>query len=397
MFITNTHQMKADIVIIGGAGHIGLPLGILFANKGKSVILYDKDKKNIDKINNSEMPFLEDDGERLLKKNKKKIFATTNKEFIKYARAVIVCIGTPVKNSKPDINFFFKMFKEVKHLLNPKKPLIIRSSIYPGICLKVQNFLGKKFQNISYCPERVVQGKSIEELPKLPQIISGVSDAAITSAKKIFKLICKKIIVTSVLEAELIKLFSNAWRYINFSASNQFYMICEKYDINFHKLRNNMIDGYDRNKSIPKAGFAAGPCLYKDTAQLNAFLKNEFTLGKVATEINTSFPKIIYKKMLNKYKKGLIKKKIGILGMAFKSDIDDTRDSLSIDLLNYLKSKKLSVNISDHFVNMKGIIKASELIKKSDIIIIGSPHSKYKNLKIPKNKFLIDSWGLFEK
>ncbi len=389
--------MKADIVIIGGAGHIGLPLGILFANKGKSVILYDKDKKNIDKINNSEMPFLEDDGERLLKKNKKKIFATTNKEFIKYARAVIVCIGTPVKNSKPDIKFFFKMFKEVKHLLNPKKPLIIRSSIYPGICLKVQNFLGKKFQNISYCPERVVQGKSIEELPKLPQIISGVSDAAITSAKKIFKLICKKIIVTSVLEAELIKLFSNAWRYINFSASNQFYMICEKYDINFHKLRNNMIDGYDRNKSIPKAGFAAGPCLYKDTAQLNAFLKNEFTLGKVATEINTSFPKIIYKKMLNKYKKGLIKKKIGILGMAFKSDIDDTRDSLSIDLLNYLKSKKLSVNISDHFVNMKGIIKASELIKKSDIIIIGSPHSKYKNLKIPKNKFLIDSWGLFEK
>ena len=389
--------MKADIVIIGGAGHIGLPLGILFANKGKSVILYDKDKKNIDKINNSEMPFLEDDGERLLKKNKKKIFATTNKEFIKYARAVIVCIGTPVKNSKPDIKFFFKMFKEVKHLLNPKKPLIIRSSIYPGICLKVQNFLGKKFQNISYCPERVVQGKSIEELPKLPQIISGVSDAAITSAKKIFKLICKKIIVTSVLEAELIKLFSNAWRYINFSASNQFYMICEKYDINFHKLRNNMIDGYDRNKSIPKAGFAAGPCLYKDTAQLNAFLKNEFTLGKVATEINTSFPKIIYKKMLNKYKKGLIKKKIGILGMAFKSDIDDTRDSLSIDLLNYLKSKKLSVNISDHFVNMRGIIKASDLIKKSDIIIIGSPHSKYKNLKIPKNKFLIDSWGLFEK
>ena len=388
MFITNTHQMKADIVIIGGAGHIGLPLGILFANKGKSVILYDKDKKNIDKINNSEMPFLEDDGERLLKKNKKKIFATTNKEFIKYARAVIVCIGTPVKNSKPDIKFFFKMFKEVKHLLNPKKPLIIRSSIYPGICLKVQNFLGKKFQNISYCPERVVQGKSIEELPKLPQIISGVSDAAITSAKKIFKLICKKIIVTSVLEAELIKLFSNAWRYINFSASNQFYMICEKYDINFHKLRNNMIDGYDRNKSIPKAGFAAGPCLYKDTAQLNAFLKNEFTLGKVATEINTSFPKIIYKKMLNKYKKGLIKKKIGILGMAFKSDIDDTRDSLSIDLLNYLKSKKLSVNISDHFVNMKGIIKASDLIKKSDIIIIGSPHSKYKKLKIPKKKIL---------
>ena len=389
--------MKADIIIIGGAGHIGLPLGILFANKGKSVILYDKNKKNIDLINNSKMPFMEIGGEKLLKKNKKRIIATSKKEFINHAKSVIVCIGTPVKKSKPDLKFFFKMFKEVRHLLNHKKPLIIRSSIYPGICLKVQKYLGNNFQNISYCPERVVQGKSIEELHKLPQIVSGVSDHAIKSASSLFKLICDKIIVTSVLEAELIKLFSNAWRYINFSASNQFYMICEKYNINFHKLRLNMIDGYERNQSMPKAGFAAGPCLYKDTAQLNVFLKNQFTLGKTATAINQNFPKFIYKKILDRYKKGIIKKKIGILGMAFKSDIDDIRDSLSIDLLKFLKSKKLKVFISDEFVNMKNIIKSNELIKKSDIIILGAPHSAYKKLKIPKNKYLIDTWGFFEK
>ena len=389
--------MKADIIIIGGAGHIGLPLGILFANKGKSVILYDKNKKNIDLINNSKMPFMEIGGEKLLKKNKKRIIATSKKEFINHAKSVIVCIGTPVKKSKPDLKFFFKMFKEVKHLLNPKKPLIIRSSIYPGICLKVQKYLGNNFQNISYCPERVVQGKSIEELHKLPQIVSGVSDHAIKSASNLFKLICDKIIVTSVLEAELIKLFSNAWRYINFSASNQFYMICEKYNINFHKLRLNMIDGYERNQSMPKAGFAAGPCLYKDTAQLNVFLKNQFTLGKTATAINQNFPKFIYKIILDRYKKGIIKKKIGILGMAFKSDIDDIRDSLSIDLWKFLKSKKLKVFISDEFVNMKNIIKSNYLIKKSDIIILGAPHSAYKRLKIPKNKYLIDTWGFFEK
>ncbi len=389
--------MKADIIIIGGAGHIGLPLGILFANKGRSVILYDKNKKNIDLINNSKMPFMEIGGEKLLKKNKKRIIATSNKEFIKNAKSVIVCIGTPVKKSKPDLKFFFKMFKEVRHLLNSKKPLIIRSSIYPGICLKVQKYLGKNFQNISYCPERVVQGKSIEELPKLPQIVSGVSDHAIKNASNIFKLICDKIIVTSVLEAELIKLFSNAWRYINFSASNQFYMICEKYNINFHKLRLNMIDGYERNQSMPKAGFAAGPCLYKDTAQLNAFLKNQFTLGKTATDINQNFPKFIYKKMLDKYKKKLIKKKIGILGMSFKSDIDDIRDSLSVNLWKFIKSKKLKVFISDEFVKMKDIINKKELIKKSDIIILGAPHSSYKKLKIPKNKYLIDTWGFFEK
>ena len=288
--------MKADIAIVGGAGHIGLPLGILFANKRKKVILFDKDKKNVDKINNLTMPFMEEGGSRLLKKNKKKILATTEKKYLSTAKIIIICIGTPVKNSKPDLVLFFKMFKEIKKHLNPKNLLVIRSSIYTGTFLKIQKFLGKKFQNISYCPERVVQGKSITELPKLPQIVSGVSKNSINQSKKLFKLICKRIIVTSILEAELIKLFSNAWRYINFSISNEFYTICEKLGVNFKELRNNMVEGYDRNKNIPKAGFAAGPCLYKDTAQLNAFLKNSFTLGKTATKINTRFPYVVYSK-----------------------------------------------------------------------------------------------------
>ena len=389
--------MRADIVIIGGAGHIGLPLGLLFANKGKKVILYDKDKINIEKINNLKMPFMEKGGEKLLKKNIKRIFATTNKKFVRLAKTIIVCVGTPVKNSKPDLGFFFKMFREIKDHIDSKKLLVIRSSIYPGTCLKIQNFLGKNFNNIAYCPERIVQGKSISELPKLPQIISGVSKKSINQSSKLFKLICKKIIVTSILEAELIKLFSNAWRYINFSISNQFYMICEKFDIDFKNLRNNMIEGYKRNRNIAKAGFTAGPCLYKDTAQLNAFLKNSFTLGTAATEINQGFPKFIYNKIKKKFKNKLKIKRIGILGIAFKSDIDDVRDSLSIDLLNFLSKKGLRVHISDPYVKMKGIIEKNKLIKLSDIIILGAPHSSYKKIKIPKNKFLVDSWEFFEK
>ena len=387
--------MKADIVIVGGAGHIGLPLGMLFASKGKRVILYDKDKKNVSKINNLQMPFMEEGGSKLLKKNKNRILATTDKKSLQNVKIIIVCIGTPVKNSKPDLAFFFKMFREVKKYLSPNKLLVIRSSIYPGTCFKIQKFLGSKFKNISYCPERVVQGKSISELPKLPQIISGVSKKSINQSKQLFKLICKKIIVTSILEAELIKLFSNAWRYINFSISNQFYTICDKFDVNFKNLRQNMIEGYDRNKNIPKAGFAAGPCLYKDTAQLNAFLQNSFTLGIAATKINQGFPKFIYLKMTNKFKKKLKYKKIGILGIAFKSNIDDIRDSLSIDLYNFLKKKGLKVNISDEYVTMNKIMNKKQLIKDSDIIILGVPHSSYKKIKIPKNKYLIDTWGFF--
>ena len=387
--------MKADIAIIGGAGHIGLPLGILLANKNKKVILYDKDKINIHKINDLKMPFMEEGGDLLLKKNKNRIFATTEKKYLSNVNTIIVCIGTPVKKSKPDLFFFFKMFKEIRKYLNPNKLLIIRSSIYPGTCLKIQKYLGKDFQNISYCPERVVQGKSITELSKLPQIVSGVSKKSINQSKNIFKLICGKIIITSILEAELIKLFSNAWRYINFSISNEFYTICDKLGVNFKELRKNMVEGYDRNKNIPKAGFAAGPCLYKDTTQLNAFLKGSFTLGKTATKISKGFPYFIYLKMKKKFKHKLFSKKIGILGVAFKSDIDDTRDSLSIELYNFLKKKGLKVNISDEFVKMEQLVNKRDLIKKSDIIILGVPHSSYKKIKIPKSKYLIDSWGFF--
>ena len=391
------NNKSIDVLIVGGAGHIGLPLGLLFAAKNKKVVLLDNDIKNIKKINNLEMPFMENGGAQLLKKNKKNIFATNNTSLIKFAKIVIICIGTPVKNSKPDLINFFKMFRDIKNELNPKNLLVIRSSIYPGTVKKISKILGKNFKNISYCPERVVQGKSISELPKLPQIISGASEKSINDSKKLFKLICKKIIVTSILEAELIKLFSNAWRYINFSISNQFFMICDKFEIDFKSLRKNMIDGYDRNKGIPYAGFAAGPCLYKDTAQLNSFLNNSFSLGKAATKVNQGLTNFIYKKIKNTFKEKLKKKKIGILGVAFKPDIDDIRDSLSIDLYKFLKRKKLKVKISDEIVKMDEIIDKKRLIKESDIIILGVPHSSYKKLKIPKNKYLIDTWGFFEK
>ena len=389
--------MKSDIAIIGGAGHIGLPLGMLFASKKKKVILYDKDEINLMKISKGIMPFLEKGGDKLLKQNKKRLFISKNKEDLKDVKIFIVCIGTPVKNSKPDLEFFFNLFKEIKPYITPDKLLVIRSSIYPGTINEIQKYLGKEFKNISYCPERVVQGNSIIELPKLPQIVSGLNSKSIKLSKNLFQIICKKIIITSVLEAELIKLFSNAWRYVNFSIANQFYDICETFNINFSQLRKNMIDGYDRNKDIPKAGFAAGPCLYKDTAQLNTFLKNSFTLGIAATNINQNFPKKIYLRLKKKFGTKLKNKNIGILGVAFKSEIDDTRDSLAIELYELLKRKKLKVSITDEYVKMKNIINKKKLIQKSEILIIGAPHKSYKNIYIPKNKYLIDTWGFREK
>ena len=389
---------KRNISIIGGAGHVGFPLGLVFSSKGFNVSLIDKDIKNINKINKGTIPFLEENSQKLLKGmiKKNKIRATNQLKQVRKSKYIIICIGTPVDNNlNPSLKNFISFFHKLKFFLNNYHIVIIRSSIYPGISNKIFNIIKNKCRNLSYCPERIVQGKSIKELPKLPQLVSGKNKKSVTESGKLFKKICKKIIYTEVIEAELIKLFSNAYRYINFSISNQFYMICKNQNLDFFKIRDIMRDGYSRNANIPMSGFTAGPCLLKDTMQLSSFYNNKFLLGHSAMKINEGIPKFIIGSLEKKF--NLKKKTVGLLGLSFKSETDDIRDSLAIKLLNLLKSKKVKTLQSDEYFKNKDNVDKKKLIKKSDIIILSTPHKAYKKLKIGRNKFLVDIWGFFEK
>ncbi len=389
---------ERNISIIGGAGHVGFPLGLIFSSKGFKVSLIDKDKTNINKINTGKLPFLEENSRNLLKRmlKQKKIYATDQLSKVTKSKYIIVCIGTPINDRlNPNLRDFISFFHHLKKFLKKNQIVIIRSSIYPGICSKVYKIIKKKCKNLSYCPERIVQGKSISELPKLPQLVSGKSKKAISESGKLFEKVCKKIIYTKVIEAELVKLFSNAYRYINFSISNQFYMICQNQDLDFFKIRDIMRDGYTRNANIPMSGFTSGPCLLKDTMQLSSFYNHKFLLGRAAMSINEGIPKFIVNKLKAKF--NLRKKTIGVLGLAFKSETDDIRDSLAIKLLKLLKQMKIKTLQSDEFYKNKKNIDKKDLIKKSDIIILSTPHKAYKKLKIGKNKILVDVWGLIDK
>lgn len=388
----NTKRNK-KICIIGGGGHVGFPLGLVLASKKNSVYLYEKNKKVCKEINNGNIPYFEINAKSFLKKYHKNILAGFDENYIAKADIIIVSIGTPVdKRYKPELKAFLNLFHFLKKIVNQNQTIIIRSSVYPGITDKIKKILKGRNENISYCPERILQGKAIEELPKLPQIISGYNKRSIEISKRLFNSISNKTITTSVLEAELVKLFSNAWRYINFAASNQFFMICQNFNIDFKRVRNFMMDGYERNSTIPKAGFAAGPCLLKDTMQLSHFVNGKFPLGKESLNINEGLPEHLLKILKRDY--NLKNKKIGILGLAFKADVDDVRDSLSFKLIKNLKKEKLKTFISDEFFYHPDSITKEKLIKKSDIIIVAVPHTKYKNIKIPKKKILIDTWGI---
>ena len=391
-------MINNNICIVGGAGHVGAPLGLTLSSKGFNVILVDKNKKNINKINQGKMPFLEEGCASLLKRMvyKKKIKATSDLSELKKCKYIIICLGTPInKKFNPNLKNFISFFYLLKKYLNKNHIVVIRSSIYPGVCDKIFSIIKSRCKNLSYCPERIAQGKSLKELPKLSQLISGTNEKAKLESSKIFKKICKKVIYTKIIEAELIKLFSNAYRYINFSISNQFYMMCKNEGLDFYKIRNIMRDNYDRNINIPSAGFTAGPCLLKDTMQLSSFYKHKFSLGLSAKNINEGLPKFIIEKLSETY--NLKKKIVGILGLSFKAENDDIRDSLSIKLLKYLKSKKIKTLQSDEYYRDKNNIDKKVLVSQSDIIIISTPHRAYKNLKINKKKILIDLWGLIEK
>src|SRR3990167_6022083 len=181
-------------------------------------------------------------------------------------------------------------------------------------------------------------------------------------------------------EAELVKLFTNAWRYIQFAITNQFYMIARTLEVDYDKLRRAMTEGYDRASALPSAGFAAGPCLLKDTMQLSAFNSNNFLLGHAAMMINEGLPNFIVDNLRKKY--DLSKTKVGILGMAFKADIDDVRDSLSFKLGKILRFHGAKVYYSDEHAKNPDFVTKEKLVKESEVIIVAVPHSAYRGIAI---------------
>lgn len=385
-----------DVVIVGGLGHVGLPLGIVFAEKGLRVCLYDIDKNKAEVVKKGKMPFIEYGAQEILEKVLKvgTLKVSTDMVDISKAKDVIVTIGTPVdEHLTPKTRAFLEFFENIRAYLNPHQTIIVRSTVYPNTCKQLHRMLGNGRQwHIAYCPERIVEGYAIEELKTLPQIVAGLSDHAVSQAAVLFSTISPKIIRTSMGEAELVKLFSNALRYIQFALANQFYMIASKFGVDYERVRWAMKEGYERILNLPTAGFAAGPCLLKDTMQLAAFDSNNFLLGHAAMLINEGLPSFLVEDLKKRY--DLTKLKVGILGMAFKADVDDTRDSLSYKLGKILRFNGATVYYSDEFAKDPTFITKEKLISTCNVVVVAVPHSAYKGMVIPGGVEVVDLWGV---
>ncbi|HMC28464.1 MAG TPA: nucleotide sugar dehydrogenase [Verrucomicrobiae bacterium] len=386
-----------QIVIVGGCGHVGLPLGLVLASRSVGMVtLVDIDAAKIESVNRGRMPFMEAGAEQLLRKvGGKTLKATSATNCIRTADVVITVVGTPVdEHLNPTVTQLYQNLDALLEQMADDSLLILRSTVYPGVTKLVYDRIrsrGRKI-HLAFCPERIAEGKALEELVTLPQIVAAFEPEAQARARRLFLRITASTIDLAPLEAELAKLFTNSWRYLNFAISNQFYMLAESYGLDFDRIRDAVVQDYPRMRSFARAGFAAGPCLLKDTLQLAAFSGNHFFMGHAAMLINEGLPNFILTQIKSKE---LSQQCVAILGMAFKADSDDNRDSLSYKLKKLLQVEAREVLCSDPYVRDASLIPAEEAIRRADVVVIGAPHSVYRELRMPPNKVLVDIWGLW--
>jgi UDP-N-acetyl-D-mannosaminuronic acid dehydrogenase len=394
------NQFKYDLCVVGGAGHVGLPFSLVFANQGLKVSIYDKDQQALNIIGQGIVPFMEEGAEPLLKNalSNGSLILSDNVEIIRQSKTIVITIGTPVDEfTNPVLGNINKSFEDFLPYFNSEQLLILRSTVYPGTTEWVDRWLKSKNQpmKVSFCPERIVQGKGIDEIRTLPQIVSATTPEAEEAAIAFFNIINVEIVTLKPKEAEFAKLFSNAYRYISFAIANQFYMITTNANIDYERVMKGVKYHYPRLDGLTGAGFSAGPCLYKDTMQLNAFSNNNFFLGQAAMNVNEGLVLFIIDKLSRKY--DLHNMTIGLLGMSFKPNNDDIRSSLSYKMKKHIKFYAKNVISTDPYVTQdKELFPLKEVIEKSDLLILCIPHKQYKDLDT-NGKPVVDIWGYLGK
>jgi UDP-N-acetyl-D-mannosaminuronic acid dehydrogenase len=376
--------MRHTISVIGGCGHVGLPLGIAFAQAGADVHLIDTSAERVRTVAAGRMPFLERGADEALPAALRsgRLHVTTDQAAVGQCDAVVVTIGTPVDEFlNPGLYEFDATLDGVLAQMKPGQLLVLRSTVFPGVTDRLARRAEERFPGIliAYCPERIAQGYALEELGKLPQIIGGTTPEANHKAGALFALLGARVLELPPLEAELAKLFCNAYRYVNFAIANQFYLITERFGADYERIRKAAVADYPRLAGLTGAGFAGGPCLLKDTMQLTAFNHNNFLLGHSAMMINEGLPTLLVEQAKAKYP--LASMTAAILGMAFKGNSDDARSSLSYKLRKVLTLECKEVLCTDPYIEDRSFVPLAEALDRADIVFIGACHEEYRTLK----------------
>jgi UDP-N-acetyl-D-mannosaminuronic acid dehydrogenase len=383
--------------VVGGGGHVGLPLSLALAKAGLRVGIFDISDPTLRRIGRGEMPFRENGADELLAEllPTGRLVLSSDPNVVCDVGQVIVVIGTPIDEFlNPSMAIFEHAVQELAPYLADDALVVLRSTVYPGTTAYVAQALADRGRrvDVAFAPERIAEGHALEELGSLPQIIGADTDAAGDRAAELFGHLGAEIIRTTSKEAELAKLFTNAWRYMKFAVANQFFTVAHDAGVDYNIVLDAIRRNYPRAADLPGPGFAAGPCLLKDTMQLAAFTTDHFPMGQTAMQVNEGLPAYVVSAMERRYG-SLRGRTVGILGTAFKGESDDMRSSLSYKLRKLLAWAGARVVMTDPYVPDERLIPLEEVLEQAEILVLGAPHRAYRELEVG-GRDVVDVWGV---
>ena len=395
----------SEKVAVIGLGRVGLPLALYLAKRGCTVQGIETNETILGALESGRMPFLEEGAEELLSEQYgKRFFAGNDLAVLGEVDTIIVSLGTPVDqfNSpivQPIENLVLSMLPHLKE----GQLLILRSTVAPGTTENLGRLIERKTSFrlgrdllLSFCPERIAEGKALRELPEVPQIVGGIDEASTKRAATFFGPLTKSVLETDARSAELAKLFCNMYRYINFAIANEFMMIAAQHDRDFYPILDAVNTGYKRG-GLKGPGLTGGPCLYKDGFFLIEKIPfNELITG--AWKINETVPAYLVEQV--RAHKTIDGSKVAVLGLAFKKDIDDTRNSLAYKLKKLLLAGGADVHCHDPLVPSESL---AEALLDADIVFLAMNHDEYRELGIAElrgyvraNTVICDIWNVLE-
>ena len=389
-----------------GLGRVGLPLSLVLADRGFDVRGLDVNEAAVGALLDGRMPFWEDGGDVLLTEHiGKRFLPSTDPAGLRECEYLILTLGTPVdENMNPDLSQIDRALDSVSAQIHAGQTLILRSTVSPGttrwVQAKIEDEFGLKVGTdvwLAFCPERIAEGRAVAELTTIPQIVGGVDAESTRRAVALFQPLGVECLATDDTSAELAKLFTNMYRYINFAVANEFMILAGQWKRDINHIVNLVNHGYKRG-GLALPGFAAGPCLFKD----GFFLVNQIPFNDListAWKINESVPLFLVAALRDQVE--LRNKRAVILGAAFKANSDDSRQSLSFKVRKALMRERANVTMHDpHIKGMDSDL--AEALREADVVFVAMNHSAYRDIPLEKLRQYVgkdctvcDIWNVF--
>ena len=388
-------QDTADVAVVG-LGRIGLPLALSFADRGLTVVGIDNDPVRLSSVRDGVMPFQETGGQELLERvlsrhadaaedpdDTGRLSLSERVADAARARHIVLTLGTPsFSHIEIDMRDIRSVLDDLLGVLAPGHSLILRSTVAPGTTEFVAGYVAKhrgfaigEEVFVAHAPERIAAGRFLEEIDTLPCIVGGVGARSGEVVGELFGAFDAPIVQTTPVQAELAKIWANILRYANFALPNLLMMDCERYAANVFEVIDLINRDYPRG-GIAQPGFTAGTCLRKDFAFSEERSAAPGMLLAVS-RVNESVPLFLLEGARRRLGT-LANRKVAVLGLAFKADTDDERDSLSHKLIRLLERELADVAVHDPHVATP-TVSFEEAVEGAEVVFVASNHSEFRD------------------